>query len=243
MIVVENLSFQFPRNAQPTFSNLNLTIQDNEFLTIIGKSGCGKSTLLRVLAGLLLANSGEIQQNQQPLTRLQVGYMPQKDTLLPWKTVQQNIQLGQAFDSTLQITQEELNRGLKQAGLWAYRDRFPNELSGGMKQRAAFLRTLMTQRAVLMLDEPFGALDRFTRSQMQEWLVGLWEEQQKTVILISHDLEEALLLSDKIALMTSTGLAIFPVDLPRPRQMNQRFSPAFVKQREKLERILMHEKS
>ncbi|MBM7708852.1 ABC transporter ATP-binding protein [Enterococcus lemanii] len=239
MIVVENLSFQFPQNAQPTFSALDLTIQDNEFLTIIGKSGCGKSTLLRVLAGLLPASSGEIKQNQTTLTRLQVGYMPQKDTLLPWKTVQQNIQLGQAFDSTLQISQDVLNQGLKQAGLWEYRHRLPNELSGGMKQRAAFLRTLMTQRSVLMLDEPFGALDRFTRSQMQAWLVGLWEERKKTVILISHDLEEALLLSDKIALMTSTGLEIFSVNLPRPRQMNQRFSPAFVKQREKLERILI----
>lgn len=242
MIVVENLVFTFPESKIPTIANLNLTINNNEFLTIVGKSGCGKSTLIRLLAGLLAADSGKMSFNTQPLTRTQVGYMPQKDTLLPWKTVRQNIQLAQTFDPTIQFTKGELDYWLQQANLYEYRDALPNELSGGMKQRAAFLRTLLTHRPVLLLDEPFGALDSFTRNQMQKWLVELWEQQQKTVVLISHDLEEALLLSDRIAVMKEKSMLIFPVNLPRPRNTNQRFSPAFIQQRENLERILNDEK-
>ena len=242
MIIVKDLVFSFPETSKPTIALTDLTINDNEFLTIVGKSGCGKSTLLRLLAGLLIPDSGTMLFNQQSLNRTQVGYMPQKDTLLPWKTVRQNIQLAQTFDSSIQFSEEELDYWLEQANLTGYGADFPAALSGGMKQRAAFLRTLLTQRPVLLLDEPFGALDSFTRNQMQEWLVHLWEQEKKTVVLISHDLEEALLLSDRIAIMKEQQMQIFSVDLPRPRNTQQRFSTAFIQQREKLERILTDEK-
>lgn len=242
MITVKDLVFSFPKTQEATISHVDLTIKDNEFLTIVGKSGCGKSTLLRLLAGLLAPDSGEMLFNQQALNRSQVGYMPQKDTLLPWKTVKQNIRLAQTFDSSIQFSENELDYWLEQANLSGYGEAFPDALSGGMKQRAAFLRTLLTQRPVLMLDEPFGALDSFTRNQMQEWLVHLWEQEKKTVVLISHDLEEALLLSDRIAIMTKEGMHIFPVELPRPRHSKQRFSKEFIQQREQLERILTNEK-
>ena len=242
MIIVKDLVFSFHETSKPTIALTDLTINDNEFLTIVGKSGCGKSTLLRLLAGLLIPDSGTMLFNQQSLNRTQVGYMPQKDTLLPWKTVRQNIQLAQTFDSSIQFSEEELDYWLEQANLSGYGAAFPAALSGGMKQRAAFLRTLLTQRPVLLLDEPFGALDSFTRNQMQEWLVHLWEQEKKTVVLISHDLEEALLLSDRIAIMKEQQMQIFSVDLPRPRNTQQRFSTAFIQQREKLERILTDEK-
>ena len=241
MIEIKDVTFSYSQNEMPILNQVNVAIAENEFLTIIGKSGCGKSTLLRVLAGLLQADSGELLCQQQPLQPNEVIYMPQKETLLPWKTVKQNILLPQLLNHKVSFSEAELDQWLAQAGLLAYKDQYPHRLSGGMKQRVGFLRTLVTKRPILLLDEPFGALDSFTKNQMQSWLLDCWEQEQKTVVLVSHDLEEALLLSDRIAIMTKRGMEIHEVHLPRPRTVEQRFTTEFIAQRAELERILTDE--
>ena len=243
MITINGLTFTHKASQQAVLAEVDLEIRENECLTIIGQSGCGKSTLLRLMAGLLQADQGTILRNQAALQASDVAYMPQKETLLPWKTVKQNILLAQLFNQQIQFSEAELDQWLAQAGLLAYKNQYPQTLSGGMKQSVGFLRTLLTQRPILLLDEPFGALDSLTKSKMQEWLIERWQQEQKTLVLVSHDLEEALLLSDRIAVMTSKGLEIHEVNIPRPRHTSQRFTPEFIRQRAELERILNHEES
>jgi ABC-type nitrate/sulfonate/bicarbonate transport system ATPase subunit len=202
---------------------LDLRVADGEFVSIIGPSGCGKSTLLDMIAGLEQPTSGEIWLDGAPAPyRLgRVAYMHQRDLLLPWRTVLENAILP--LEVKRIPRRQAIERAmpwLRRFGLAEFASSCPAQLSGGMRQRTAFLRTLLTQCPLMLLDEPFGALDALTRSSMQEWLLMLWEELDRTVILVTHDVEEAVLLSDRVVVLSQrpgTIVADIPVDLPRPR--------------------------
>ncbi|MEE8442185.1 MAG: ABC transporter ATP-binding protein [Dehalococcoidia bacterium] len=204
-------------------SEVDFHVEEGEFVAIIGPSGCGKSTLLNIIAGLEEPAQGTVWLHGQEASRRlgHVGYMHQKDLLLPWRTVLDNAILGlevqgvprsQARDRAMALTDR--------FGLKGFESMYPDSLSGGMRQRAAFLRTVLSERDVVLLDEPFGALDALTRAQMQEWLLDLWSSFRKTIVLVTHDVDEAVFLSDRIYVLTSRPgrvRMVLPVTLPRPR--------------------------
>ncbi len=197
-----------------------------EFVTIIGPSGCGKSTLLRLLAGLEQPDSGRIVLEGRPLAQARerqgrFGYMPQRDTLLPWRTVLENVILGlELAGGSREEAREEARQLLPLFGLEGFEEAWPSALSGGMRQRAALLRTFLAADDILLLDEPFGALDALTRRVLQQWLLGVRTRFQKTIVFITHDIDEALLLGDRVLVFSPRPgriAADLAIDLPHPR--------------------------
>jgi putative hydroxymethylpyrimidine transport system ATP-binding protein len=246
MLSIKNLSYSFKSegNSNPIFNQISLDVKPGEFVSVIGASGSGKSTLFKLISGLLEPDQGDIMVNGQKTGKRlgSIGYMPQKDLLLPWRTVLENVLLP------LEVTKEpkqaripEIREWLSRFGLAEYEKAYPNELSGGMKQRVAFLRTLMTGKDLLLLDEPFGALDSLTKRNMHSWLLGLWGELQKTVLFITHDLEEAVLLSDRIYLLQDTGIKEMKVNLARPRSSQLIYQSEFITMRKELEWLIHNE--
>jgi len=214
---------------------LDLAVRVSEFVGLIGPSGCGKSTLLNILAGLDAPTEGEILLDGRPVdsTLGRVAYMPQKDLLLPWRTVLDNVTLGLEIAGvpSAERAAAALAR-LEAFGLAEFAGSYPAALSGGMRQRAAFLRTMLLDRPVLLLDEPFSSLDALTRAEMQEWLLGVWESARPSVLMVTHDVDEAILLSDRVYVLTPrpgrVALEVV-VDLPRPRHYTQVTEPEFVR--------------
>ncbi|MCM3569545.1 ABC transporter ATP-binding protein [Neobacillus mesonae] len=241
MLAINELTYAFQGTA-PIFENINLRVAPGEFVSVIGPSGSGKSTLFKLITGLLAPDKGEIGINGEISgERLgKVGYMPQKDLLLPWRTVLDNVMLPLEVEGK-KGNLAEIHEWFSRFGLKGYENAFPDELSGGMRQRAAFLRTIMTGKELLLLDEPFGALDAMTKRNMHTWLLGLWEDLQKTVLFITHDLEEAILLSDRIYLLGDAHVREWKVNLPRPRNSDQIYQPEFIELRKELERLIHHE--
>ncbi|MFT8536842.1 ABC transporter ATP-binding protein [Bifidobacterium aquikefiri] len=220
-LLIDNVSKTF--NGKISLVTTSLSVSDGELITIVGPSGCGKSTLFNIISGVLQPTEGNVIINDKDVTNVpgNVGYMMQKDLLLPWKSTLENILTGVSL--TRKPTKEDLELAISMAqeyGLGDYLDNFPHSMSGGMRQRAAFLRTLMFDRDVLLLDEPFGALDSQTRLSMQEWLLKVWAEQRRTVLFVTHDVEEAVFLADRVVVMTPRPgriEKIIDIDLPRPR--------------------------
>lgn len=250
MLSIKNLSYAFSDGSgdqKSIFQNVSLDVKPGEFVSVIGASGSGKSTLFRLIAGLFEPDQGEILIDDQLLSnRLgKVGYMPQKDLLLPWRTVMDNVVLPlELSKQNKHLKRTEIREWLSRFGLADYEKAFPRELSGGMKQRVAFLRTIMTGKDVLLLDEPFGALDALTKRKMHSWLLGLWGDLQKTVLFITHDLEEAILLSDRIYLLqggSRPNVQEIIVHLPRPRKPDLIYQSEFIEMRKKLERLIQDE--
>lgn len=223
-------------------------MKQGEFVSIIGASGSGKSTLFKLITGLLQPENGQIWiEGQQAESRLgKVGYMPQKDLLLPWRTVLDNILLPLELKKVKKQTKiNEIREWLSRFGLADVETSFPHELSGGMRQRVAFLRTIMTGRDLLLLDEPFGALDSLTKHNMHSWLLELWGDLQKTVLFITHDLEEAILLSDRIYLLPKEGsgkIKEIKVELTRPRRPELIYQSEFISMRKELEWLIHNER-
>ena len=177
--------------------NIDFQINDGEFVSLIGPSGCGKSTLLNIISGLNNPDNGEIIisgiESKDRLGKL--SYMQQKDLLLPWKTILDNSILGlELQNENKTISETKAIKLLDTFGLSGYENYYPDQISGGMRQRASFLRTILTNNKILLLDEPFSALDSITRSQMQKWLLQLWEQFNKTILLVTHDIDEAIFL-------------------------------------------------
>jgi ABC-type nitrate/sulfonate/bicarbonate transport system ATPase subunit len=222
------------------FKNVSLDVDEGEFVTIVGPSGCGKTTLLNVIAGLLEPTHGQVLlQGESQASRAQhVGYMFQKDLLLPWRNIRGNVALGLEIQGLRKKeARSRADQLIDHFGLKGFGHQYPSQLSGGMRQRAALMRTLVCGRPILLLDEPFGALDALTRTIMQEWLLQIWAETRSTVLFITHDIEEAVFLSDRVFVMTARPgqlKAEIPVDLPRPRTYGAVTSPAFVALKEKL---------
>lgn len=244
ILSINDLSYSFS-NEKPIFKQISMDICQGEFVSVIGASGSGKSTLFKLITGLLEPNQGEILINGHYVRTRSgaVGYMPQKDLLLPWRTVGENVLLPlEVAKINKRSKLPEVREWLDRFGLAAYENSYPNELSGGMRQRVAFLRTLMTGKDLLLLDEPFGALDSLMKRNMHTWLLGLWGELQKTVIFITHDLEEALLLSDRIYLLKNDyRVQEVKVNLSRPRSADLIYESDFMWMRKELEWLIQDE--
>ncbi|WP_340023178.1 ABC transporter ATP-binding protein [Paenibacillus sp. FSL K6-1096] len=255
MINISNLAYTFsaPPSGPPVFSGLSMQVRRGEFISIVGASGCGKSTLFRIIAGLLEPSSGTVTMNGEvtasAAARLgQVAYMPQQDLLLPWRTVLDNCLLPWELKRhcSKAAATAEIRALLQRFGLAEAEAAYPHELSGGMRQRVAVLRTVAAGNELMLLDEPFGALDAITRRSLQLWLLELWSELDKTVLFITHDLEEALLLSDRIYLMTGRsgdGIREYSPGLPRPRHHSLSYEPQFAALRRDLELMLYEHRS
>ena len=203
---------------------VNLGVAPGEFVALIGPSGAGKSTLLNQLAGLETPDEGTVDLDGAPLTRPgSVSYMPQSDLLLPWRSVVANVALGlEATGTPKRTVRKKARQALAHFDLGDFADAPSWALSGGMRSRVALLRTALLGREVLLLDEPFGALDALTRRGLQEWLIGVRDELAATIVLVTHDVDEALLLSDRVVVLTKRPARValeLPVDLPRPRTM------------------------
>jgi putative hydroxymethylpyrimidine transport system ATP-binding protein len=247
MLSIKELTYAFKGTA-PIFQHLSMEVKPGEFVSVIGASGSGKSTLFKLITGLLEPDQGEVNiEGLDTKKRLgKVGYMPQKDLLLPWRTVVENVLLPvEIANKNKRQKLQEIQEWLARFELTEYKNAYPDELSGGMRQRVAFLRTLMTGRNLLLLDEPFGALDSMTKRNMHSWLLGLWSELQKTVMFITHDLEEAILLSDRIYLIQGEGpqaLQVVEVNLERPRSPKLIYQPEFITIRKELEQLIHDER-
>lgn len=203
---------------------VTLAIPRGRFVSILGPSGCGKSTIFNIVAGLELPTSGTVTLDGTSILGMSgvVAYMLQKDLLLPWRSVVDNVVLGMEIDGVgrAQAKARALPL-LRRYGLGGFEDRYPGELSGGMRQRAALMRTMLCDRDVVLLDEPFAALDAQTRADMQEWLLDVWDDFKKTVVFVTHDVDEAVYLSDEIVTMSARpGRVIerLELDLARPRK-------------------------
>ena len=223
---ITNLSKTFTGGRKPiqALSGIDLQVSENEFVTVVGTSGCGKSTLLSIIAGLQTQTGGDVQIDGVPVTGpgRDRGVVFQTYTLLPWLTAEQNIIFALKAVGHSRSEAKELARGhLKSVGLDGFAGAYPNQLSGGMKQRVAIARALSYRPQMLLMDEPFGALDALTRHHMQELLTRIWERDRTTVFFITHDVEEAVYLSDRVAVMSNRPgriKEIIPIDLPRPRR-------------------------
>src|SRR3954453_13294863 len=213
---------------------VDLDIPAGKFISLIGPSGCGKTTIFNIVAGLMAPTTGRVLIDGEDATGLigQVGYMLQKDLLLPWRTVLDNVALGLEIKGLpMKKARERALPLIQRYGLGGFEHQHPAALSGGMRQRAALLRTLLLDMEVFLLGEPFGALDTQTKSKMQEWLLGLFADFGRTVVFVTHDVEEAVFLSDEIYVMASRpGRVVdrLPIDLPRPRDRSIVTTPRFM---------------
>ena len=235
-IQAQNLSLCFrPKNREPVtaLTDLNLTVAKGEFVSIVGPSGCGKSTFLNIVLGLIKHDSGTLQLNGTPITgpSQERAMVFQEFGLLPWRTVAGNVELGLELKGT--PAAERVQRGaelIKLVGLGGFESHYPHELSGGMKQRVGLARALATEPQVLLMDEPFAALDAQTRDLMQTELLQIWERTKKTVLFVTHSIEEAAYLSDRVIVMTARPgrtKDVLQIDLPRPRDYEMRLTPEF----------------
>ncbi len=188
---------------KPILSHISMDVRDGEFISILGPSGCGKSTILNILTGILAPDEGSIYVDDQQIADPgeHFAYMPQEDLLLPWKDILDNVCLYGILHKDKKKAREKAQQLMPVFGLQGYEHAYPDELSGGMRQRAAFLRTALSNADILLLDEPFAALDVITRNDMQDWLLEMKSKLHKTVLLVTHDIDEAIYLSDRILIL------------------------------------------
>ena len=248
-LLVEGVSkvFRDGRKSLETLASIDLVVNLGEFVTVIGPSGGGKSTLFNIVAGVDQPSSGvvAIDGNATGVRAGKSGYMPQQPLLLPWRTVEENVMLGLDVRRVpRKKAQQEARELLKRFGLAEFAHNYPATLSGGMRQRVALLRTVLFNSSFLLLDEPFGALDALTRLSLQMWLLELWQTFHSSVLFITHDVREAILLSDRIYVLSSRParvLRVVEVDLPRPRRSEHLALEQAVRLEQELVALLMKE--
>jgi ABC-type nitrate/sulfonate/bicarbonate transport system ATPase subunit len=227
---IQNMSKSF--DGELILDDLTIQVKEGEFVSILGPSGSGKSTLFHVIGGLFTPDSGDIQLDGQSINgrRGSISYMPQSPSLFPWRTVIENVMLGQELHG--KRDKDRAMNMIERAGLKGYEDAYPEDLSGGMKQRVAFIRALVSPQSFLCLDEPFSALDEFTRLDMQKWLLSIWEEDLSSVLFVTHNIDEALFLSDRIIVLSTRPARVrkeFNVPFPRPRDKEILLTGEFLK--------------
>jgi NitT/TauT family transport system ATP-binding protein len=240
--------FETGTSVVTALDDVNLDVQDKAIITLVGASGCGKSTLLNLIAGFETPTVGQVLVDGQPIKGPgpDRGVVFQQTALFPWLSVEDNIAFGLALRANRGKAdrQQVVERMLQRTGLLAFRERHPAELSGGMRQRAAIASVLAINPSTLLMDEPFGALDSLTRSIMQDFLLEIWEEQRKTVVLVTHDIDEAIYLADKTVVMTAHPgriREVIDVNLPRPRRYDMRSEPSFIALRDHVTQIVRTE--
>ncbi|WP_203457181.1 ABC transporter ATP-binding protein [Paenibacillus tepidiphilus] len=242
-------AFTHRRRTTPVLNQVSLTVRQQEFVSIVGPSGCGKSTLFHIIGGLTLPDSGTVSMNGQTVTgqRGNISYMPQQPALFPWRSIEDNVLLaGELMGEPQAAARENARRWLTKVGLGGFEKAYPHMLSGGMQQRAAFLRALLAPQELMLLDEPFSALDALTRSDMQRWLLELWEENRRSVLFITHNIEEALLLSSRIYVFSGRpGSVLHSVDVPFPRPRREEITdtPEFLQMRRQLSQWMREEQA
>jgi NitT/TauT family transport system ATP-binding protein len=253
LLVIEALTKSYPsRDGQSlALAEINFGIEEGEFVSLVGPSGCGKSTILTLAAGLIPPSTGRITLDGSTVVKAGAdrGMVFQQANLFPWLTVFENVTFGLTLKANRvprndeRVLLAQADSLLQAVGLAAFRDHYPRQLSGGMRQRAALVRALVTRPRILLMDEPFGALDAQTREEMQELLMHLCRRQGTTVLFVTHDVEEALILSDRVLVMQAHPGAIIaevPVSLERPRQLDMRADPIFVELRARMFDLLHH---
>jgi len=234
MVSIDSVTMAF--GAYVAVQDVNLKVSDGEFLAIVGPTGCGKSTILNAIAGLLKPADGTVSIDGQPVRGVQndIGYLFQQDALLPWKTAIENVELGPMFKGVGAAERREQSmRWLAKVGLKGFEHRYPHQLSGGQRKRVQMAQALITGPKVILMDEPFSALDIHTRHLMQNELLRLWQEERRAVVMITHDLEEAIALGDRVVVLAagprSRVIDSFPVDLERPRDVAEiKLDPRFM---------------
>ncbi len=234
MVSIDAVTMSF--GSYVAVQDVNLSVADGEFLAIVGPTGCGKSTILNAIAGLLKPSSGTVAIDGQPVRGVQndIGYLFQQDALLPWKTALENVELGPMFKGVGTAERREQSmKWLAKVGLKGFEHRYPHQLSGGQRKRVQMAQALITGPKVILMDEPFSALDIHTRHLMQNELLRLWQEERRAVVMITHDLEEAIALGDRVVVLaagpSSRVIDSFPVDLERPRDVAEiKLDPRFM---------------
>jgi NitT/TauT family transport system ATP-binding protein len=223
-----------PAQRYTAVRDVTLTVGAGEFVSVVGPTGCGKSTLLNVAAGLLAPSSGTVQLFGQPLAGInkRAGYMFQAESLMPWRTALANVMAGLEFRGAPDA-QAQAQEWLKRVGLGGFGDRYPHQLSGGMRKRTSLAQTLALDPDIILMDEPFSALDIQTRQLMENEVLALWAAKKKAVLFITHDLDEAIAMSDRVVVLSagpaSQPIGEFVVDLERPRDVAEvRVSPRFI---------------
>lgn len=225
--------FPTSRGEVVALNDTSLTISNNEFICVVGPSGCGKTTLLNILAGLDVPTSGEVRIDGKSIhgPSSERGVVFQQYALFPWLTVRQNVEFGLKLKGIGKVERKSIaEKYIESVGLKDFANAYPKELSGGMKQRVAIARAYAVNPQLLLLDEPFGALDAQTRTQLQVELLNTWEQEQKTCFFITHDVEEAVLLASRVVVMSARPgriKSIVPIDLPHPRTQETRMSKEF----------------
>lgn len=236
--------FESAKGSVTALDDVSFRVRKREFTCVIGPSGCGKSTLVRILAGLESPTSGQVLVNGQAVVGPgpDRGMVFQSYTLFPWLTVKENVMFGPKMSGTPGFAAErEARQWIEMVGLSKFENSYPHQLSGGMKQRVAIARALANQPRVLFMDEPFGALDAQTRCQMQEYLLEIWKNVDITIVFITHDLDEAVFLSDRILVLDANPgrvRELIQVPVPRPRDPSQLFDPTFMATRKHIDELI-----
>lgn len=246
MLELINLSMHYGagHDRLAVLDNISLKVNKGEFAAVVGPSGCGKTTLFKLIGGLLHPSAGQIMLDGQDITGAtgHMSYVPQQNTLFPWRNIESNAALALEVDGTpKQVALETARAWLPRIGLAGYEQAYPATLSGGMQQRVSFLRALISNKELMCLDEPFGALDALTRSEMQQWLLEIWEEHRRTVLFVTHSIEEALLLADRLYILSPKPAHIvqeITVPFARPRTPQTIALPDFVALRQKIQQIM-----
>ncbi len=237
-LTIKNLSVKLgkEKNTRTILKHISLEFKENEFISIVGPSGCGKTTLLNAIAGLVpytgtISLNGKITLKDGKYSNKKIGYVFQHQNLFPWRTVSQNVAYGLELKNVDKNTiAKKVKKYVSLVGLTPYKDYYPYQLSGGMQQRVAIARTLITNPDIVLMDEPFASLDHDTRSEMQKFLLSLWEKYRKTIIFVTHNIDEGILLADRVVVLKKTPAEIkkeISVNLPRPRHIEAINADAF----------------
>ncbi|HEX5797606.1 MAG TPA: ABC transporter ATP-binding protein [Candidatus Saccharimonadales bacterium] len=239
MLSAQNIdkSYKNGQKAVRALKDADITVQNGEFVCVIGPNGCGKSTLLKITAGILKPTAGKLEAADN------VAYLPQQPSLLPWRTIEENLLLAAEIQGKpVKTAAVPARKLLKEFGLARFGKFYPHMLSGGMQQKVSLLRTILFEPELMLLDEPFSSLDAITRSELQDWLLDLWQKTRPGVVCVTHDIREAVFLADTIYVMNGRPGSIkkkIKVNLPRPRRRSQLHLPQAAKLEKQLNRLLV----
>ncbi|RDW19371.1 ABC transporter ATP-binding protein [Oceanobacillus chungangensis] len=218
-------------------NDVTFSVEEAEFVALLGPSGSGKSTLFRIIGGISQPSSGSVNLNGENINgkRGSISYTPQTSSLMPWRTILDNVLLGQEITGNRDV--EKALQMIERAGLKGFEQSYPHELSGGMQQRASFIRSILSPQSLILLDEPFSALDEFTRLDMQKWLLSIWSEYKRSILFVTHNIEEAIFLADRIIVLSSRPATVkkeFTIPFARPRDEAILLSDSFLQWKKRI---------